>query len=328
MYKKVLIITLLLLALTISNLFAQKSLERIANEKGVEAETLYNDKKFAESARTFEAAISKLEEAVKTDDIPLDNEKISRWLELAFNGYYQGEKFEEAIKILDRQLKLDPTNYTLINYKSIILKKYLGRVDEAIVVLKKYNTTKRSFKVEKKIASYYSGLEDYENAVIWYHKAYEQKKDATVIKNIAALYLKLGKNSEAIAAYEDFIKTNPNESVLARTYMNLGKLYEDMKNNAKSIENYERSIELKYNSNIVLGLITKYYEGNLYNNALEKIALFLENKPGNSDAIYYRAMIHFNRGEKEPATADFETISSDPKYTKLAKGFIESIKSE
>lgn len=328
MYKKILIITILLISLVISSLFADKTLERIANEKGVEGETLYNDKKFVESAQTFEAAIAKLEEAVKTDGIPLDNEKISRWLELTFNGYYQGQKFEDAIRIIDKQLKLDPTNYKFVNYKSIILKKYLKRIDEAIVVLKKYNTAKRSFKVEKKIASYYSDLKDYENAVVWYHKAYEQKKDATVIKNIAAIYLKLGKNAEAITAYEDFIKTNPNESVLARTYMNLGKLYEDMKNNTKSIDNYEKSIKLKYNSDIVLGLISKYYESKLYDKALGKISLFLKNKPGNNDAIYYRAMIHFDRGEKEAATADFQTISSEPKYSKLAKGFIESIKSE
>jgi len=328
MYKKNLIITILLITLTISSLFAEKSLERIANETGVEGETLYNAKKFVESAQTFETAIAKLEEAVNADGIPLDNEKISRWLELAFNGYYQGQKFEDAIRIIDRQLKLDPTNYTFVNYKSIILKKYLKRIDDAIVVLKKYNNSKRSFKVEKKIASYYSDLKDYDNAVIWYQKAYEQKKDATVIKNIAAIYLKLGKNSEAITAYEDFIKTNPNESVLAKTYKNLGKLYEDMKNSAKSIENYEESIKLKYSSDIVLGLVSKYYDGNLYDEALGKIALFLENKPDNTDAIYYRAMIHYNRGEKESATADFQTISKDPKYSKLAKGFIESIKSE
>ncbi|MCK5051147.1 MAG: tetratricopeptide repeat protein [Candidatus Cloacimonetes bacterium] len=328
MYKKILIITLLLLALTISSLFAEKSLERIANEKGVEAETLYNNKKLVEAAQTFEAAISKLEEAVKIDGIPLDNEKISKWLGSAFQGYFQGKKFEDALRILDRQLELDPTNYTYFNYKAIILKKYLKRVDEAIVVLKKYNFKKRTFKVEKKIALYYSDLEDYENALIWYHKAYEQKKDATVIKNIAVIYRKLGRNSEAITAYEDFIKTNPNESVLARTYMNLGKLYEDMKNDTKSNENYEKSIKLKYNSNIVHVLIRKYYDGNSYDKALEKIALLLTNKPDNSEAIYYRAMIHYNRGENEAATADFQIISSDPKFSKEAKGYIESIKSE
>jgi len=328
MNKKILLIIALMLALTVSSLLADKSLERIANEKGVEAETLYNEKQFVQSAEAFELAIAKLEEAVKTDGIPLDNEKISRWLELSFNGYYQGKSFENAIRIIDRQLELDSTNYQYINYKSIILKKYLGRIEDAIVILKNYNTSKGSFKVEKKIASYYSDLEDYENAVIWYHKAYERKQDAKVIKNIAAIYLKLGKNKEAIAAYEDFIKTNPNESVLARTYMNLGKLYEEMKNNSKSIENYEKSIKLKYNNNIALGLITKYYDSNMYDKALEKIALLLGNKSDSSDAIYYRAMIHYNRDEKEQATEDFQTISSDPKYKKLAIDFIESIKSE
>ena len=328
MNKKILIISALLLAVTISILFADKSLERLANEKGVEAETLYNEKKFEEAAQAFEAAITKLEEAVKTDGIPLDNEKISRWLLYAFQGYYQGKKFENALQVQDERIKLDPGNYKLISTKAKLLKTYLNRTDKAIEVLKKYNTAKRSFKVEKKIASYYQGIEDYENAVIWYKKAYEQKKDATVIKNIAAIYLILGKNSEAITAYEDFIKTDPNESVLAKTYKNLGKLYEDMKNNSKSIENYEKSINLKYSSDIVLILIMRYYESESYDKALEKIALFLKNKPGNNDAIYYRAMIHFDRGEKEAATTDFQTISSDSKYSKLAKGYIESIKSE
>ena len=328
MNKKILMISMLLLTLIISSLFAEKSLERIANEKGVEAETLYNEKKYEEAAQAFEAAITKLEEAVKTDGIPLDNEKISRWLLYAFQGYYQGKKYENALQVQNERIKMDSGNYKLISTEAKLLKTFLNRVDEAIVVLKEYNTAKRSFKVEKKIASYYADLEDYENSVIWYKKAYEQKKDATVIEKIAIIYLKLDRNSEAITAYEDFIKTNPNKSVLAKTYMNLGKLYEDMKNNAKSIENYEKSIELKYNSNIALTLIMKYYEGESYDKALEKIALFLKNKPGNNDAIYYRAMIHFDRGEKKSAKADFQTISSDPKYSKLAKGYIESIKSE
>ena len=248
MYKKILIITVLLLVLTITSLFADKSLERIANEKGVEAETLYNDKELVKAAQTFEAAIAKLKEAVKTDGIPLDNEKISRWLLYAFQGYYQGKKYENALQVQNERIKMDPGNYKLISTKAKLLKIYLNRTDKAIETLKKYNTAKRSSKVERKIASYYQSIEDYENAVIWYKKANIPKKNAEVIKKIAAIYLKLGRNSEAITAYEDFIKTNPNESVLAKTYMNLGKLYEDMKNNAKSVENYEKSIDIKYSS--------------------------------------------------------------------------------
>jgi len=204
MNKKFFVILLIIMTAFASILWAEKSLERIANEKGVEGETLFNEGKFLEAASMFETAIVKLKEAVKKEGIPLDNEKISKWLENTFQGYFQGKDFENAIRILDERLKLDPDNYKLMNNKAIILKKYLSRVDEAIIVLQKYNNKKRSFKVEKKIAGYYSAIEDYQNAVKWYNKAYELKKDSKVIKNIANLYIKLGKNAEAIKAYEGY----------------------------------------------------------------------------------------------------------------------------
>ena len=44
----------------------------------------------------------------------------------------------------------------------------------------------------------YYDQDSLQNAVKWYNKAYELKKDSKVIKNIANLYIKLGKNAEAI----------------------------------------------------------------------------------------------------------------------------------
>ena len=321
---------LMVLLVTLSSfLWADKSLERVANEKGVEGETLFNEGKYLEAAKAFETAIVKLKEAVKKEGIPLDNEKISRWLLYAFQGYYQGKKYEDALQVQNERIKLDPGSYKLISTKAKLLKNYLNRVDQAIIVLKNYNNKKRSSKVEKKIAGYYSDLKDYENALIWYKKAYELKQDSGVIKNIAIiLYKYLGRNEDAIKAYEDFIQTNPKESVLAQTYKNMGSLYEDIKNMPKAIEYYEKSLKMKYDNNIVLLLTTKYYDNDAYDKALEKITLLLKNKPGNSDAIYYRAMIEYNRDEKDAAKADFQLLLKDSKYGKIAKGFIESIKSE
>ena len=329
MNKKIGVLLIFVMIMFFSNLCAQKSLERIANETGVEAEDLFNNGKYVEAAKTFEAAIAKLKEAVKKDGIPLDNERISKWLENTFQGYFNGKDYENALRILDERLKLDPGSYKLMNNKAIILKKYLKRIDEAIVVLKNYNNKKRSFKVEKKIGSYYSDLKDYENALDWYRKSYELKQDSGVIKKIAViLYKYLGRNEDAIKAYEDFLLTNPKESVLVKTYKNMGALYDELKNTAKSIEYYEKTLSLKYDSGITLLLITKYYDNDAYNKALEKIALLLKNKPGHNDAIYYRAMIEYNRGEKAAAKADFQKLTKDPKYSKIAKGFIESIESE
>ncbi len=328
MYKKIFVILLILMTALASILWAEKSLERIANEKGVEGETLFNEGKFLEAAKAFESAISKLKEAVNKEGIPLDNEKISKWLENTFQGYFQGKDFENAILILDKRLKLDPDNYKLMNNKAIILKKYLNKVDEAIIVLKNYNNKKRSFKVEKKIAGYYSAIEDYENSLIWYKKAYKLRKDSGVIKNIAViLYKYLGRNEDAIKAYEGFILTNPKESVLAQTYKNMGKLYEDIGSYSKANVHYEKSLALKYDKDINLKLIISYYDNDNFAMAKEKINQRLGKKLSDADAIYYRAMIKVNENDKPGAKIDFKKLLGG-KYNKSAKGWIESIESE
>jgi tetratricopeptide (TPR) repeat protein len=315
------------LLISISTLSAQKTLERIANETGVEGETLYNEGKYTEAAQKFEEAVSTLLQAVEKDGIPLDKEKINQWWLYAFNGYYQSKDYENALKALDERLVLNPGSYELINYKSIILHKNLKRSLEAIEVLKEYNQQKRSFRVENKIADYYADLDDLQNALTWYEKAYELKKDSKVIKNIATLHVKLGNNAQAIKAYEDFIETKPGESVLIQTYKNLGTLHKELNQFDKSNAAYEKALNLKYDSALNLLLITSYYDMDQYDKALSKIDLMLKNQAGNVDAIYYRAIIKYNREDKIGAKADFQRLLGS-KYDSLAKGYIESIESE
>ena len=325
--KKGILISFLIMFILCS-LYADKTLERIASELYKEGEDLYNSGKSVEAAKTFESAIAKLREAVKKEGIPLDNEKITYWMELAFNGYLKGKDFENALRIQNERIKLNQGNYKLISTKAKLLKKYLNRIDEAIIVLKNYNNKKRSFKVEKKIGLYYSDLKDYENALIWYKKAYELKKDSKVIKNIAViLYKYLERNEDAIKAYEGFILTNPKESVLAQTYKNMGSLYEDIGSYSKANVHYEKSLALKYDKDINLKLIISYYDNDNFAMAKEKINQRLGKKSSDADAIYYRAMIKVNEEDKQGAKADFQKLLGG-KYDKSAKGWIESIESE
>jgi tetratricopeptide (TPR) repeat protein len=327
MHKKAGLILLATLFSFIGILNAEKSLERIANETGVEGETQYNEGKFGEAAASFEVAISKLKEAVEVEGIPLDDEKISRWWEYAFNGYYQSGNFEKALFVLDERLKLQPGKYELINYKAIVLNNNLKRTADAIEVLKAYNEDNRSFKVEKKIAGFYLDLGDKEQALEWYNKAYELKKDSKVIKNIATLYVQLGKNAEAVQAYEDFIQTNPKETVLIKTYKNMGKLYEDMSSYSKANSSYEKSLALKYDKDLNLKLMVSYYDNDNFLKSMEKIDQRLSKSSNDADAIYYRAMIKINEGDKAGAKSDFRKLLNG-KYSKSAKGWIESIESE
>ena len=74
-------------------------------------------------------------------------------------------------------------------------------------------------------------------------------------------------------------------------------------------------------------LISKYYDLDQYDKALKKIDQRLKNSPGDADAIYFRAMIKYNRDDKTAAKSDFKKLFGT-KYDKQAKGFVESIESE
>jgi len=322
-------VVFLTVMIMITNLiFAAKPLERIANELGVQGENLFNEGKYKESAESFKEAILKYNEAVNKDGIPMDLSKVDTWWFYAYQAYLNDRNFEHAVEALNKRIEINPDSYDLIKDKALIYRKYLDQPMEAINILINFNKGNRNFEVEKKIGKYYADLDNFENALVWYKKAYELKKDATVIKNIASLNIKLKRNSEAIQAYENFIETNPGESDLAKTYKNMGALYEELENQEKAIEYYEKSNQLRYDNRLTLLLISKSYEIGMYDKSLEYIDLLLSNRPENDDAIYYRAMIRYEREELEAAKADFEELLSNTKYKSLAQGYIKSIESE
>ncbi|MBN2461525.1 MAG: hypothetical protein JXB60_07955 [Candidatus Cloacimonetes bacterium] len=319
---------LIILVLSVNLIYATKSLERIANEIGVLGETQFNEGKYLEAAQSFKEAIDKYNEAVQKDGIPQDIKKIDTWWFYTYQAYLNAEKYEDALVALEERIIIDPSNYDLVKDKSIILKSKLDRPLDAINALIKFDSQKRLFELEKKIGSYYADIEDHENALLWYNRAYELKQDSKLIKNIAFLNVKLGRNEEAIKAYEDFIRTEPKESVLIITYKNLGALYEELKNTRKAIENFEKANNIKFDDTVALLLVTKYYDTAQFDKAMEKINQLLARKPNNPDAIYYRALIKFENGDRTGAKTDFARLTNDNKYGKAARGYIQSIDSE
>jgi len=222
-----------------------------------------------------------------------------------------------------------PNDWKLIKEIAVIYAKYIDKPDEAISELVAFDASNNSFAAKKLIGSYYNKYKkDKANSLVWYKKAFDQKQDSKVLQNIATLHKDLGNNTDAIKAYEDFIETKPNESKLVIVYKNLATLYDDLKNNTKAIEYYEKANTLKPDDNITLLLITKYYDSGNYSGANSRIEDLLVSKPGNVDAIYYRALIKFERGEKAAAKTDFQKLVNNSKYGKIASGYIESIESE
>lgn len=329
MYKGLKTISILLFVVMAVALFAEKPLERIANEQGVEAEGFYQNKDFAQAGPKFEEALATLEEAVSTDGIPMDSEKKEKWLLYAYQSYLQDKDYTNALRVQDMRIATDPTEYKLTKEKAIIQTKYVKDPTSGIATLTAFDAANASFSARKLAASYYEKyLKDNQNALLWYQKALELRQDTKVIQEIASLHQELGNNNEAVKAWEDYIQSETKEAKLNIAYKKLATLYDDLGNNSKSIQYFEKANNLKSDDKIVLLLMTKYFDSGNFDKTLEKASEYSSLKPGNLDSIYYQAMVKYERGDKAGASAEFEKLVNDSKYGKIAKGYIESIKSE
>ncbi|MDP8220981.1 MAG: hypothetical protein P9X26_06525 [Candidatus Stygibacter frigidus] len=320
------LVLVILLSLT-ACLWSEKSNERLAREKGVEAENLWEGENYIESAQACEEAISMFKQAVTKDQVPNDSALISHWLAIAFDSYVKSSDFDNALRILSEMIKLDPENMKYYSQKAILQKK-LERFDDAIETYSYIDSVKPSYKNSKSIASIYKDREDWENALKWYYRSYDQRQDSNTIKDIAVINLTLGRNEAAIQAYKDFLDTDPATATKIKTYKNLGKLYEDLGEMNNALEYYEKSNKLRYDNQITLKLISSYYDLKMYDKSLINIALYLKNVPDGAPALYFRAMINFDKGNLQDARKDFVAIKSDPTYGSIATGYIESIDSQ
>lgn len=329
MYRGLKTISVLLIVILAVSLFADKPLQRIANEQGFEAEGFYNSKEFVKAGPKFEEAIKTLEEASIKDDIPLDQAKKDNWLFLAYQSYVQSSNFAEAIRIQNLRIATNSGDYKLIKEKAIIQTKYLKDPDAGINSLIAFDKAKNSFSARKLIASFYKKYKsDDQNSLLWYKKAFELKQDSKVLQKIATLHKDLGNNREAIQAYEDYISTETKETKLNIVYKNLANLYDELGNSSKSILYFEKANNIKSDDKILLRLMIEYFDAGNFDKTLEKATQYNNLKPGNLDSVYYQAMVKYERGDKDGATIEFQKLVNDSNYGKTAKGYIESIKSE
>ncbi|MCD4818806.1 MAG: tetratricopeptide repeat protein [Candidatus Cloacimonetes bacterium] len=326
MIKKINLIILLTVFGIFNFLYAEKSFERLGNEAEFSGDEFFNAKNYLKAADKYKNAIFNFQEAKKKDGIPID-EKITNIDDKLYKSFYFAGSFSKAIEILKR---INGRSYSLKTTKLIaqIYQKNMKQTDAAITYLIAENSKQRKFILEKKIALYYLKLEKKRKALSWFIKSYELKKDPGVIKNIATLYYQLGDNKSAVQAYEDFLKTNPSEAATKKTYKNMAVLYEQMNKISKATECYEKYLTYDYKKDINMKLIDLYYEAENYTSSLSKIKQLLKKYPNNCDAVYYRAMINYNRENKVAAKSDFNILLSCSNYKKAAKKFIESIDSE
>lgn len=325
---KVIIITLslMLLSLSLWSQEAERSLERLGNEAAVEADALYDEGNFSEAAMKYEEAYNYFQRAEEEDNIPLVD-KITQMLVNMQTAYYQGQDYENTIRVINKRLELEPENDEHVRRIALIYSRDMNNPQRAIEALERFDEDVENFLVRRTLGRLYTTLEDDENALRWFQKAFEIRPDPDILQNIALLHYRTGNPEAAIQAYQDFLDTDPPESILVNIYRNMGKFYEDIGQEAQSIRYYELSNEIRYNRDVTLLLLTKYYDRGDYQNAIDKANRLLIDNPGNANAIYYKGLILFEEGRFAEARAEFEKIRDDRRLGSTARRYIESIDS-
>lgn len=310
----------------VTTVFAQESLERLGNEAAASADSLYEANVFIDAAQKYEEAFNLFVRAEEEDEIPL-TEKIEQMLANMVTSYYQGEDYENAIRVIGKRLDRDPGNHVYARQIAQIYERLLNNPSQAKRILESYEENYDNYEIRRTLARLFSDDQEYSKALEWYQKAFEMRQDPEVLQNIALLHHRLGNTPEAIEAYEDYLETKPRESILVNVYRNMGKFYEDIGNEEKSIEYYKQSNRLRYNRDITLLLLAKYYERGDYLNARDKANKLLSNDPNNVEAHYYHGLMLFEEERYAEAKSRFEKIVNDRRYGAAAQQYIDSIES-
>lgn len=324
--KAITLLSLMTLAVICTIIIADIPLERRGNEAAATADSLYEQERFVEAAVKYEEAFEFFVEAQEEDQIPLED-KIEQMLANMVTSYYQGEDYLNTVRIIEKRLERDPSNVRFARQIAQIHERFLNDHQAAINVLEDFEEENNDFDVRRTLGRLHSAQENYQKSVEWYEKAFELRQDPDILQNIALLHHRVGNTEDAIKAYEDFIETEPRESVLVNIYRNMGRFYEEIGREEEAIRYYERSNRLRFNRDITLLLLTKYYDRGDYLNAKEKANRLLQDNPDNADAIYYMGLMLFEEGRMSEAKNYFERITDDRTYGSAATQYVESIES-
>ena len=320
--RKILFVTFI--AVFIWTLFAQeKSPELIAQESIQEGRTLFVDKKFDEALVKFQLALENYQKA-KTDEKTFDNE-LRTLYNVLYNVAGQAKKIQLAVEYGLEYLNFDSANENMVNNIANLMVNQLNRGQDAVTLWTNYDEMYNSYVAKQKIADIYEKAKDLPNAIIWYRKALEMNMDADLLRKLANLYLESKQQDRAIAVYEDYIKTNPSQRDLGRTYRNIAALYQNMNNNSKAIEYNELFLSIEFDRSIALWLVNNYYDKNDFTNAEKHIGAMLAKNASDHDAIYYKAMALYKQEKMPEAKKEFQKLVNHTQYGKNAQDFIKII---
>lgn len=230
--------------------------------------------------------------------------EILDWLGILFA---QEENYSEAMKYLQKALKIQPKNPLLnLHYANIL--KIEGLFSEAAHILEKTLELHPNYiPLINNLGTVYYAQEKYETAVNCFEKAIQQQANyVDAFYNLGLTFIKLNQFKKALEAFQKVLSLAPNHFAgkfqLATTLMREDKMDEAIKCFLQIEDNYPHHFETQSN------LATCYLKQGALNDAKYHYLKALELMPDDTQILFNLAVINTQQGNIDTAIQQYQHI--------------------
>ena len=235
------------------------------------------------------------------------------------NAYYYAEQYEDAKRIYDRILSLNPDDPNILHSRGVTYGQ-LERYDEALADLNR----SLELRPDDPATLYnrgvtYGKLERDDEALADYNRSLQLRPDdPATLNNRGVIYAKLERYDEALAEFNRSLELRPDHPA---TLYNRGGTYGKLERYDEALADYNRSLELKPDDPATLNNRgNTYAKLERYDEALADYNRSLELRPDDPAILYNLACLFSLQGKSDDALTYLEkAIHKDRKYREMAK---------
>lgn len=237
----------------------------------------------------------------------------------------QAGKYEQALTYYDQILKLTPNDADVLYAKFYVLRDNIKDENRAYAVLIDYAELTQDAKAFINVADSYAEKGNLIEAGKYYQKALAIEPSVDLYRRLANYYSGLKDYNNANLYLQKVADSNPEPSELAQIYALMAKNYEGMNDKKKMVEYYEKSLSIERNPQLALLLASYYNSQKNYAKVISNANITLSIDPKNADALMLRGVAYYQMKNYSAAKADLERLQNDPKYGTQAKNLLKNI---
>jgi len=237
----------------------------------------------------------------------------------------QAGKYEQALTYYDQILKLTPNDADVLYAKFYVLRDNIKDENRAYAVLIDYAELTQDAKAFINVADSYAEKGNLIEAGKYYQKALAIEPSVDLYRRLANYYSGLKDYNNANLYLQKVADSNPEPSELAQIYALMAKNYEGMNDKKKMVEYYEKSLSIERNPQLALLLASYYNSQKNYAKVISNANITLSIDPKNADALMLRGVSYYQMKNYSAAKADLERLQNDPKYGTQAKNLLKNI---